>query len=246
MRADLRGAAGARRAHPDRRMRLLDRARPDIDGAMMEEAALMAERAVVMGPAFLDQIERLPMPLVHAHRIAVGRQHLIGHAAHEAGFEAAVREHVDHRHFLGDAHRLAAVGDRIAEDQKPRLLAQARQRREHQRRCGIDAGRRLMMLVEHDLDALLLGDQPFVDIAVVKRRALLRIVDAIGQRHADRGIAVGRRQIGIGGLAEMPGSHLTLPKNFSTAAVKAAGCSSCGTWPAALIVCRRAFGRKPA
>ena len=153
------------------------------------------------------------MPLVHPHRIAVGRQDLVGHAAHEARLEPAVRQHVDHRHLFGDAHRLAAVGDRIAEDQKPRLLAQPRQRRQHQRRRGIDAGRGLMMLVEHDLDAFVLGDQPFVDVAVVKRRALHRIVDAVGQRHADRRIGVRRRQVRIGGLAEMPRPHVRLQKS---------------------------------
>ena len=142
--------------------------------AVMEEAALVAERAVVVGPAFDDQVERLPVALVHPHRVAVRRQDLVRHAAHEAGLEAAVRQHVDHRHLLGDAHRLAAVGDRIAEDQEPRLLGQPRQRRQHQRRRRIDAGRGLMMLVEHDLDAFVLGDQPFVDVAVVERRALRR------------------------------------------------------------------------
>jgi len=45
VRADLRGAAGARRADPDRRMRLLNRARPDIDRTMVEEAAFVTERA---------------------------------------------------------------------------------------------------------------------------------------------------------------------------------------------------------
>ena len=179
----------------------------------MEEAALVTERAVVVGPAFDDEIERLPVALVHPHRIAVRRQNLIRHAAHESRLQAAVGEHVDHRHLFGDAHRLPPVGDRIAEDQETRLLAQAGERRQHQRRGGIDAGRGLMMLVEHDLHAFLFGDQPFVDVAVVQRRAFGGIVDAIGQRHPDRRIAVHRRQIGIGGFAEVPRAHATLQEN---------------------------------
>src|SRR5579862_1039189 len=47
MRADLRRTARARRADPDRWMRLLIRPRPDIDVAVMEEAALEAGRTVM-------------------------------------------------------------------------------------------------------------------------------------------------------------------------------------------------------
>ena len=114
------------------------------------------------------------MALVHAHGVAVGREDLVRHAAHESGFEPAMREHVDHGHLLGDAHRLAAVGDRIAEDEKPGLLGEPRQGSQHQRSGGVDAGRGLMMLVEHDLHAFVFGDQPFVDVAVVERGALHR------------------------------------------------------------------------
>ncbi len=176
-------------------MRGLIAARPDIDGTVMKEAALETERAVMMRPRLDDQVERLPVALVHAHRIAVRRQDLIRHAAHETRFQTAVRQHVDHRHFLGDAHRLAAIGDRIAENEQARLLAQASERRQHQRRGRIDAGGGLMMLVEHDLHAFVLGDQPFVDVTVVELGAFCRVVDAIGQRHPDRRIAVRRRQI---------------------------------------------------
>ena len=38
-----------------------------------------------------------------------------------------------------------------------------------------------MMLVEHDVDAFRLGDLPLLDKAVVQRRALLRIVNAVRQ-----------------------------------------------------------------
>ena len=75
---------------------------------------------------------------------------------------------VDHRHLLGDAHRLAAVGDRIAEDQDARVPGLAGQDRGRQRRAGIDAARRRMMLVEHDVEAELVGDAVLVEIAVVE------------------------------------------------------------------------------
>ena len=48
-RADLRGAARGCCAHPYRRMRLLVAARPDVDRAVMKEAALVAERSIDLG-----------------------------------------------------------------------------------------------------------------------------------------------------------------------------------------------------
>ncbi len=233
-------------------MRLLIGTRPDVDVAVVKEAALVADRPVVTGPGLHDQVHRLPLAFVHAHGIAVGRQHLVGHATHETAIQPSLRQHVDHRHLLGDAHGLAAVGDRVAQDQQPRLAGQPRQRRQHQR-CGrIDAGRGLMMLVEHDLDAFVLGDQPFVDVAIVERGALLRVVDAIGQGDADRFVFVGRRQIGIGVLAEVPRFHDRAPdfsllapgpsRNCWTIASVACGCSTWGRWPAAAMVSIRACG----
>ena len=198
-------------------------------------------RAVVAGPGLDDEVHRLPLALVHAHRIAVGRQHLVGHAAHEAAFEPPFREDVDHRHLLGDAHRLPAVGDRIAEDQQPRLLGQPRQRGQHQRRRRIDAGRGLMMLVEHDLDALVLGDQPLVDVAVVERGALRRIVVAVGQRDADRLVFVGGRQVRIGVLAEVPRFHDLFPSSRGLAVEELQDLRSRGR---ALLDMRQMAGRR--
>ncbi len=186
-RAPTRAApSGLVETDPDRRMRLLVGPRPDVDPARVEEAALVAERAVVAGEGLEDEVDRLPLALVGVDRVGVGGRNLVGHAAHEADLDAAVREDVGERHLLGDAHRLAAVGDRIAEDQQPRLAGDARERGQQQRAGRIDAGRRLMMLVEHDLEAFLFRDLPFLDEAVEQRRALLRVVVAVGQVDAHR------------------------------------------------------------
>src|SRR5262249_34717301 len=87
--ANAAGAARRGRRHPDRRMRLLIGTRPNVDVAVMEELALMAHRSVVTGPGPDDEIDRLPLPLVHAHGIAVRRQPLLGQAAHETALEPA-------------------------------------------------------------------------------------------------------------------------------------------------------------
>jgi hypothetical protein len=83
---------------------------------MMKKPAFVAEWAVVVCPALNDKIERFPVPLVHPHRIAIRRQDLIRHAPYEPGLQATVRKHIYHRHLFGDANRLPAVGDRIAEN----------------------------------------------------------------------------------------------------------------------------------
>jgi hypothetical protein len=43
-----------------------------------------------------------------------------------------MREHIDHCHLLRDAHRLTAIGDRIAENKKPRFSGEPRQRRQRE------------------------------------------------------------------------------------------------------------------
>src|SRR6185312_16158950 len=129
-----------------------------------------------------------------------------------------------------------------------RLFGDARQRGQKERRRRIDAGRRLMMLVEHDLDAFLLGDLPLVDVAVVKRGALPRIVDAVRQTDADRFVFFRRRQIGVGRLAEMPRSHRVPParappsRKANNTRANSSGCSTCGACPASAIVVTRALG----
>jgi len=71
-------------------MRVLIRPGPDIDIPVVEETPFVTDRTIMIGPSLDDEIDRLPLPLVHAHGIAVGRQHLIGHAAHKSAFEPSL------------------------------------------------------------------------------------------------------------------------------------------------------------
>ena len=118
-----------------------------------------------------------------------------------------MRQDVGERHFLGDAHRLATVGNRISEDEEPRCLGHPRQRGKQERAGRIDTGRRLMMLVEHDLQAALFRDLPLLDETIEQLGSLFRIVVPIGQIDAHRLVFARGRQIVIRGFAEMPNLH---------------------------------------
>ena len=76
------------------------------------------------------------------------------------------------------AQRIGPVADRIAEHQEPRLFGGARRDGEpdHHRR---HAGRGLVMLVEHDVEAELVGELPLVVIAMEQVGGDARIAFAV-------------------------------------------------------------------
>src|SRR5262249_17371309 len=54
------GAAPARRRHPDRRLRLLQNARPDGDGSVPKMIAIPGEICFPVGQRFDDEVMRFP------------------------------------------------------------------------------------------------------------------------------------------------------------------------------------------
>ena len=119
--------------------------------------------------------------------------------------------YVDHRHLLRDADRLAAVGQRIAEQQNPRVLGLTREDAGDYRDRRDRAGRGLVMFVQHDVEAEFVGEAPFVEAAVIDVGALSRVIMLGRQRHAHRIICFGIGQIRVGGFAEVPDSHFVSP-----------------------------------
>ncbi len=105
----------ALRRQPDRRMRLLQRPRPDVGVAHAEMVAFERERTGLR-PGAQDQVVRLVEALARVGGIDAERQVLAADAAHEAGDDAPAREHVEHRNLLGDAQRMVAQADGVAED----------------------------------------------------------------------------------------------------------------------------------
>ena len=110
-------------------MRLLPHPRPDVHLPVLKKLALPVEHLVVGGHRLEDEIVRLPEALHQLGRIAVGGGDLVGNALDESHVEAAARDHVDGREFLGGAQRVGPVPDRIAEHQEPRVFGDARQHR---------------------------------------------------------------------------------------------------------------------
>ncbi len=171
----------AQPGHPYRRGRLLQRPRPDVDVAVVEELAFPVERAVGRRHRLQDQVVRLPIAPHQIGRVAVRRCDLIGRALDEPHLEPAARQHVEPRHLLGDAHRVGAVGDRRAERQKPRALGLAGDDRQRHRHRHGQAGRGAVVLVDHDVEPDLVAQRELVEVAVQQLVADLRIVIAVRQ-----------------------------------------------------------------
>jgi len=102
---------------PDRWMRIiLDRPRPDVDVALLVEAAGEGE-GVLLGPRALHQVMRLVVPLAQqAWVLAVGVAGVHRRADREAGDQPAARDAVDHREFLGHPRRRIVEREAVAHD----------------------------------------------------------------------------------------------------------------------------------
>src|SRR5437867_2530612 len=99
-----------------------------------------------------------------------------------------------------------------------------------------------MVLVDHQVEAELVGQQELVVIAVIEIGRDLRIERAVRQVDAQVAVRIvpGLR---VGMLGEMVDSHCDCPSTKAkTARANASGCSMCGKWPARPIVSKRARG----
>ena len=90
---------------PDRRVRLLHRPRPDVDIALLVEAAVEG-KGVLLGPGPHYQVVRLVVALAqHARVLAIGKTGVHRRPDREAGDQPPARDAVDHREFFGDPGR---------------------------------------------------------------------------------------------------------------------------------------------
>ena len=240
--AALRGlprGVGCLRGYPYRRVWLLQGSGPDVHLTLLEELAFPGERTVVGGPRFDDEIDRLPHPFFHENRIRVRRRDLLRDPAHEADLGSAARDDVDHRHLFGDTHRIAPIGDRVAQRQDASILRRAGEDAHRERHRRLDTCRGRVVLVEHDVEAVAVGALVEVEVTLVQLVAHLRVVHLVGQRHSDRFVRVLIDER-IRHLGEHEGTHgcsyRTSRRNSSTDRASAVGCSSSTRWPAPSIV----------
>ena len=189
---------------PHWRMRLLVHPRPHVHLPGVKVVALPVERAVDRSPRLHDEVDRLPEPLLHQHRVHVRRGDLLRHPTHEAHLDATARDHVAHRHLLGDADRLLTVRDRIAEDQQPGVLRLASEYGQRERCTRVDTRRGGVMLVHHHVEPGGVGGAVEIEVPLVELCATHRIEHTRRQRDAHGFELTVRREVGIRHLGEEP------------------------------------------
>ena len=141
------GEPGA--GNPDRRMRLLDRPRPEIHHPELIVLAVPG-KDLPRRPRLDDERQRLAVTLALLDRHdAVGDHRVRRQAGRKAGDEPAAADAVEHGVFLGDARRRRGRRQGRAELDDGDVLAVGllRQHRAHQARIGHEAIDVLMMLV---------------------------------------------------------------------------------------------------
>ncbi len=162
-------------------MRLLQRNSPWIDDAVLVMRAFPAERPLAR-PRSDDQIVRLLKSLAVEGRVDAGGQLLLPAAADKARNQPALRDHVDHRQFLGEPHRVVGQRQRVAEQDDLRLLGHRGEDRGKDVALGLHAERRIVVLVQHDtFDAHLLGIDVLVEIFVIEPAAGHRVEVLVGE-----------------------------------------------------------------
>ena len=198
---DRGGAAGA--GNPDRRMRLLDRPRPQVHHRQLIVLAVPGKN-FLGAPGFLHQRQRLAVTLALLDRHdAVGDRRVGRQSGRKARHQTAAADAVDHGVFLGDPRRRAGRGQGRAElhDRDVHAVGGARQHRAHQARIGHETVDVLVVLVgAHPVHAGARRVDEFVERPVVILAHLLRIGDVEPDRIDVGGLVMLveiRRQIAI-------------------------------------------------
>ncbi len=165
------------------------------------------------GQRLRDQIDRLPIALLVAHRVDVGRRHLGAARFDKADIEPATRDHVGGGVFLGDADRVGAQRYERAERQDahlPRLLRQNPDQHRVGAKQRIDAG---VVLDRQHVHAHVVAQQEFVDDLLEQIGGDIRVAIAVRQAAAHRfgGIEHLTRHERVRDLALPPRFHKDSP-----------------------------------
>jgi hypothetical protein len=197
MRGPFQRLDATHRRAPDRRMRLLVRARPQVHVFAVVVLALERERAGP-GPGLHHKIVRLLVALERINRVGAEGKIFRADAAHEAGDQPPTGDHVDHGVLLGECERMLAQAKGVAEDGDAAVARAPGQRRRHHYRRRHQPIGVLMVLVHADaVEAELGAKLELIEIAVVERVPLLRVVIAVGQDNPDRAVFLLHAEIEI-------------------------------------------------
>ena len=123
-------AAGA--GNPDRRVRLLHRARPNADVAQLVVLAVENGR-LALRPGLHHHIVGFGVPVAQGDgNLSVGKGGVHRRADGEPGHQAAAGDDIQHRHFLGHAHRRVVQRQAVAQDNKRAVAGSVGQHRGNQ------------------------------------------------------------------------------------------------------------------
>src|SRR6185312_5635908 len=83
-----------------------------------------------------------------------------------------------------------SMGERIAEHEEPRPLGDAREDRQRHHHGRSHAGGRAVMLVDHDVEAQLVGELPLVVVAMEEIAGELRVEPLVRDGDAERAAVI--------------------------------------------------------
>ena len=196
-----RGRREARAGNPDRRMRLLDRPRPQVHHAELIVPAVPGED-LFRRPRLGHQRQRLAVALALFDRDdGVGDRRVRRQPGGKSGDQPPAADAVEHRVFLGDARRRRGGGQRRAEldDRDVLAVGLPRQDRAHDARIGHEPIDVLVMLIgAQPVQAGLRRMQHLVERGVVVLADLVGIGD-VEPDGIDMGRVVAPLEIGRAG-----------------------------------------------
>ena len=165
--------------YPDLRMGLLVGAHPGVHVSVVVVLALPAEGSGV-GPCLDNEVMRFLESLAVEYGRGVVGYALASAAAHEAGDEPAVADHVYHGKLLGEPEGVVPDGQDIAQNDDLGLGGLAGEDGSSDVGHALHTEGGAVVLVEHEaVEAHLLGVELFVEIPVVERRADLGVVHLV-------------------------------------------------------------------
>ena len=197
MRRPFDGLAAALGGAPDRRMGLLEGARPEIHIFEMIVLALIGE-----GPGFRPgahhEVRRLLVTLQRVDGIGAEGKILRPHPAHKAADEPPAGDDVDHGVFFGQGQRILAQAEGVAQNGDAPLGA-PRQGRGHDHGRGHQPICALVMLIDaHAVKAQFVGQLQLVKIAIVELMAHERVEMIVGQHHPGAAIFLANARVDVG------------------------------------------------